>query len=201
MLKVIDNAIGEYDLRRTVQQLRYYQPTMDVYDNPFESKLQLPKPLHKEFPFLLILDQLLNNTTIAMMEHVLDVKLDRSIDDYHNAFFIYRPGDHLQYHVDAAIHNLRFKVVTANLYFTKAVLVFRNNPILVEPGTLVCFTNDDDAFHGVPLCNDERMLVSVGYTGPQPSAIKRTNKRAKFVPWPKEDWTIEQYELAKERSV
>lgn len=200
MLKVIDNAIGEYDLRRTIQQLRYYQPTMDLYDNPFESKLQLPKELHKEFPFLVVLDQLLNNTTIAMMEVLFDTPLLREHDDYHNAFFVYRPGGYLAYHIDTAIHDNKRKVITANLYFTEGDFIFQERAITVQPGTLVAFTNDDTSYHGVRQCTNERMLVSVGYIGPSRYGMTRANKRAIFVPWPNETWTPERIEQAKERS-
>lgn len=173
---------------------------MDVYDNPFESKLQLKKGNHYSYPFEAVIDQLQNDTTIALVESLLDETLLREVDNYHTAFFIYRPGDYLQPHVDCAIHDLKYKVATANLYFTEATLWFRNNPIQCSPGTLVCFTNDDDSVHGVRPTNQVRMLLSVGYIGPKPSSIHRSNKRARFLPWPHEEWTEQQWALAKERS-
>lgn len=200
MLKVIPNALSPYLINRTIQQLEYYRPLMDVYDNPFESKLQLPKHIHEEYPFVDVLNHLLSDTTMALVSELLHHPLDRTVDDYHSAFFIYRQGDYLQYHLDAALHNLRFKVVTANLYFTSAEFVYQHSNVAIEPGMLVCFDNEDDAYHGVPITQKERMLVTVGYTGPKPPTILRTNKRAKFVPYPNETWPEDYWEAARVRA-
>lgn len=200
MLRIISNALDQYQINRTIQQLNYYRPLCDIYNNPFESKLQLPKQYHKEFPFLLVLDQLLNHTTMALMEAMFDTPIMREIDEYHNAFFIYRQGDFLRRHLDTAIHDNKRKVITANLYLTDATFVYMDINYHVDAGSLVAFINDDESYHGVHKTEKERMLVSVGYIGPNSINSNRGNKRALFTPWSYEHWTPEQYQLAKERS-
>lgn len=200
MLRIVSNALDQYQINRTIQQLNYYRPICDVYDNPFESKLQLPKQYHKEFPFCLILDQLLCSTTMALMEAMLDLPIMREIDEYHNAFFIYRQGDFLQNHLDTAIHDNKRKVITANLYLTEGQFIYQDAQYSHDPGTLIAFVNDDNSYHGVSPTEKERMLVSVGYIGPNSINSNRGNKRALFQPWLYEAWNDAKWQLAKERS-
>lgn len=100
---------------------------------------------------------------------------------HYDGVFIYGPGDSLAMHLDAGIHptNGLRKHATAVLFLTTshATFVLANKepwpmgqfgdpdmfPVTIDPlaNRLVCFVNDDNAWHGVPaeVWPDERRVV------------------------------------------
>lgn len=177
----------------------------DEYNNRFESKLQLPKWMHDEHPYAPLMSMV--RFCEPFLEQFFDMELEAPDHDYWDAIFMYRPGDYLQYHLDSSIHDGWRKLVTCNLYLTNCrggEFQIRDNVIRVEHGTLVAFTNEDDAYHGVwPIKEDNRVMITMGFGRPASTArpnMTRTNDRAEFVPYPNERWTNEQYKEAEERA-
>lgn len=109
-------------------------------------------------------------------------------DTYHyDGVFIYGPSDNLQLHLDAGIHPnnpMLRKHATAVLYLTNSHAPFvmqQETPLpvwshgvqdtsdtIIDPiaNRLVCFVNDDHAWHGAPgpvWGNEQRVVLTVSF--------------------------------------
>lgn len=119
-------------------------------------------------------------------------------DTYHyDGVFIYGPGDYLSMHLDAGINpiNSMRKHATATLYLTHSpsspLRIWRSPKevakdlyIDVIPNRLVCFINDDNAWHGAPdpvgNNSEKRVVLTVSFMSPAIDLFNNKRTRAYF---------------------
>lgn len=216
---VLYDVLPNYMLEELEYDLKHWttHEDWDVYDNVFESKLQLKKRFYYRPAIDQIMEHTLQNGVVLglLQNHfqLPDLECPNWFqNDYHTALFKYRPGDRLHMHLDCAIHEGWRKALTANLYLSdcsggELVLLDpatgKHRLIRSQTGTLVVFANTDNSFHAVlPVASGERLVLTYGYVVPESTLIPdmlRTNTRAIFVPQPGVPWTPEMSKTQKDR--
>jgi hypothetical protein len=154
------------------------------YDNPFEQKWFLADKTNLPPGLLYAFESLRSRETMFWLSKLLEVPIYLADFRHYGGLFIYEPGDYLRAHVDAGIHpelNLR-KVATSIVYLTDAQLetytgdtaekadplVWGRNLHQYKAGDLVAFTNDNLAWHGVPIVSHtRRVCLTISYLAPQ----------------------------------
>lgn len=213
------------DARRDLLDNWYGAGTgFDRYANPFEQKWTWRDKLAFP-PSVEELIRIMESTLLDVAEGLVEppVSLIPDATRHFAGAFIYSKGDYLNVHVDAGIHPTSGwqKAVTALLYlgqgepleFWDGDCCMDEDPQLrallttVYPraGTVVLFTNDDTAWHGVPLVGDgdtPRVLLTVSFLarGLPRETYTNSRERAFFLPRPGEEWSEEMYALRDRRA-
>lgn len=212
---VLTNTVPKYMLQAFYNDLEWYSvldpaSLWDVYDNVFESKLQLKKDHVSSLQSVqeIMHTVFFNKTVRAMLKfHFQLPNIELAEDDYFTALFKYRSGDFLQYHLDTGVHNQSRKVLTANLYLSDCEggeLVVKGTYHRVSVGTLVVFANTFDSYHAVkPVLSQERLVLTYGYVLPLETPVSpdliHDNTRAIFLPEPGQVFTQEQLQESTRR--
>lgn len=214
------------DARRALLQEWRSNPerSFDRYANPFEQKwtwrykFDFPKPVEA-----LIRNMEDNLLDLALGLMPTDTSLTVDATRHYAGAFVYGPADYLNVHVDAGIHPTSGwkKAATALLYldygepleFWEGDNCTDEDPQLhallttVYPraGTVVVFTNDDWAWHGVPVVGDSdtpRVLLTVSFLARDLPLESYSNmrERAFFVPRPGEEWSEKTYAVRDRRA-
>lgn len=194
----------------------------DRYDNPFEQKWTLREKTNLPPMLARAFDHLNHEWLGLAQDRWGSIELRRDDARHYMGLFRYEHGDHLDVHVDAGIcplNGLR-KAVTTLLYLGDGALsplefwngdkctvkepVIENLAAQVWPkhGTLVQFTNEDDAWHGVPRqVGADRYVLTVSYLiSPSEAAAKNPRTRAFFVPRPGDIWGDDKFALRDARA-
>lgn len=196
------------DVRQFVDS--FPPPEFDEYTHRFEPKLMLKKKHYGTRPLLHALDFLRSPETVQFFSTVFDLHGIRPARNYFTALYVYRPGDYLQTHIDAAINEGERKVLTANLYLSDedcegGELRIGEHLFPARENTLVVFVNHDGSTHGVErVQRGRRIVLTAGYSLPVDDCpvfnFTRDNTKAWFVPGPGEKWGPEDFEARDERA-
>lgn len=180
----------------------------DTYQHRFEPKLCVKKNHYAVPPLGRLLDFLRARTMREFFGHCFGMPGAWPDDGYFTAFYVYRPGDYLQNHIDAAVHGDDRKVITLNLYLSDCEggeLVIGQESVPSRANTLVAFLNHDSACHGVRMVTEgRRIMVTTGLvmsnsTFPRPR-FNRMGRKAWFLPWPGEQWSEADLKARDERA-
>jgi Rps23 Pro-64 3,4-dihydroxylase Tpa1-like proline 4-hydroxylase len=182
--------------------------SFDVYSHPFEPKIQVKKQLYNNLALWRVVLAINERFGHLFAQMFGDLPALQPSSNYFRAFYIYRTGDYLQNHIDAAFHDNERKVVTANLYLTDCEggeLFVGDQAIPPAAGCLVVFANRDNAYHRVsPVRSGRRIMLTTGFCMPADMFPRPdftwNNKKAWFAPAPGEEWTEEQFKMRNERA-
>jgi len=184
---ILENAVDNpQDIASTL--ISTTRECFDRYDNPFEKKWTIRKLNQATIlPYHIARLKLMDSPATWWVSRILDVPISHADWSHYGGVFIYDQSDYLSVHVDAGRHPKSglVKVATACLYLTKAELEFWhgepghyskptveyvNQAYRVEAGTLVLFTNTNDAWHSVPIVKSEngpRVCITCSYLAPE----------------------------------
>jgi hypothetical protein len=182
----------------------------DEYTHRFEPKLMVKKRHYAEQPLAALLCNLRSYRLCDWLAELFRVPVPGMFpaSDYFTAFYVYRPGDYLQSHLDAAVHEQERKIVTVNLYLSDCVggeLRVGRQIFPSQANTIVAFLNTDNSCHGVePVKSGKRIMVTTAFSVPAEffprPRFQKMNQKAYFVPGPGEVWGEQEYKARDERA-
>lgn len=184
----------------------------DEYRHKFEPKLMVKKGYYwSQADLAPLLERLVSMSLREVLRESFMIPAGRMAlyaSNYFTAFYVYRPGDYLQNHIDAAVHDGQRKVITINFYLSDCEggdLIVGGQRLAVKENYLVAFANHDNSFHAVsPVTAGRRIMVTTGLCLPAnlfPLAnYTRMNRKAWFVPADGQVWGEDDFRLRDERA-
>jgi Rps23 Pro-64 3,4-dihydroxylase Tpa1-like proline 4-hydroxylase len=185
--------------------------SFDVYTHRFEPKLMVKKEHYALSPLADVVSILRSPEFTAFFSRAFGIAGLAPSSDYFLAVYVYRTGDYLQRHIDAAVHGEERKTVTTNLYLSDCEggeLSIGRRVVKSEANTLVAFANHDGSYHEVSKVRaGQRIMVTTGLCLPASqfplngvAGFTRNNEKAWFVPSHGEKWTAEDFKARDERA-
>lgn len=198
----------------------------DLLDNPFEKKYILSgSKIHRSEKSVFNDLMVFMEKQRELAEYIFRHRLILDEARHYAGIFRYPPGGYLNVHVDAGINkelNLRKRVTVLVMLGTieqdlggefefwrgtncadEAPEVYSiRQTIPHQPGTVIIFENDDNAWHGVSKYKGdrERIVATASFYTDDIKCFDNQRNKAFFVPRPNEEWTAETYELRDKRA-